>query len=310
VPPYDVAGWTLPYQFGVRADAVDRPLGAVATAPVTAAAAAAPAAHCAPGRGRGAAYDAANTGCYAAALAAAARGGRAELAAGPRRLALRAAPRVALYKPWTANMDEGWTRWVLEQYALPYTNVSDADVRAGKLAGFDVLVVPDMPVAQMRRGMSARQVPAEYAGGLGDSGVTAVRRFVEGGGRLVLLDRASGFAAQGLGLAVGLTPAGGRGGEEGGGGDPPVRGARAECAAGRGLRGGSPAGRRGPPRGRRTSVRAGLDPARARRPDAPRRHGYARHGRRVLHQLDDARRRARARGARDRALPGTRGGTS
>jgi hypothetical protein len=237
VPPYDVAGWTLPYQLGVRADAVDSAF-AVSADPVASTGVEAPAAHCAASRRR-AALDAANTGCYAAAFAALRRGQGVEIAAGGRRLAARRAPRVALYKPWTANMDEGWTRWVLEQYGVPFANVTDADVRGGKLAGYDVLVVPDMTPRQMRAGMSERQVPAPYAGGLGDSGVAAVRTFVQNGGRLVLLDRASGFAAQELGMAVRLTPAGGRGGEEGGGGEPPA----AARAAGDSARGGAPAPR-------------------------------------------------------------------
>jgi hypothetical protein len=229
VPPYDVAGWTLPYQLGVRADLVDSAF-AVATGPVATVDVAEPASHCAAGTG-GAALDASNTGCYAAAFAALRRGRAVELAAGRRRLAVRTAPRVALYKPWTANMDEGWTRWVFEQYGVPFANVSDADVRGGKLAGVDVLVVPDMTPREMRAGLSERQVPAAYAGGLGDAGVAAVRAFVQNGGRLVLLDRAAGFAVQELGMAVRLTPAGNRGGADGGAGaatgDSTARGASA-----------------------------------------------------------------------------------
>ena len=31
-------------------------------------------------------------------------------------------PRIGLYSPWTGgNIDEGWTRWVLEQYEFTYT---------------------------------------------------------------------------------------------------------------------------------------------------------------------------------------------
>ena len=41
--------------------------------------------------------------------------------------------RVALYKPWAENADEGWTRWLLERYEFQFTNISDADVRAGNL---------------------------------------------------------------------------------------------------------------------------------------------------------------------------------
>jgi hypothetical protein len=227
VPPYDVAGWTLPYQLGVRADAIDSAVAARGT-PVQAVGAEPPAAHCP--AGAGAALDAANTGCYATAFAALRRGQPVTLEARGRRHTVAALPRVALYRPWTASMDEGWTRWVLEQYGAPYANVTDADVRGGKLADYDVLVVPDMTPREMRAGMSERRVPAEYAGGLGDAGVAAVRAFVQNGGRLVLLDRASGFAEQELGMAVRLTPSAARGGEDGGGGAAPAARDRAPGA--------------------------------------------------------------------------------
>ena len=54
----------------------------------------------------------------------------------PRRRARCAikAPRVGMYSPWTGgNMDEGWTRWVLEQYDFNLTTLHNADIRAGKL---------------------------------------------------------------------------------------------------------------------------------------------------------------------------------
>src|SRR3990172_318863 len=33
------------------------------------------------------------------------------------------APRVGLYQPWTASMDEGWTRWLLEQFEFSYATL-------------------------------------------------------------------------------------------------------------------------------------------------------------------------------------------
>ena len=38
----------------------------------------------------------------------------------PRRRARSGKPRIGLYQPWTGSMDEGWTRWVLEQYGFAF----------------------------------------------------------------------------------------------------------------------------------------------------------------------------------------------
>ena len=48
--------------------------------------------------------------------------------------------RVGLYKPWTASMDEGWTRWLLEQYDFNMKNVDNKTIKAGNLnAAFDAI---------------------------------------------------------------------------------------------------------------------------------------------------------------------------
>jgi hypothetical protein len=50
--------------------------------------------------------------------------------------------RVAIYKNYLPSMDEGWTRWVFDQYRFPYTSLSDGEVRAGNLvARYDAIIV-------------------------------------------------------------------------------------------------------------------------------------------------------------------------
>jgi hypothetical protein len=182
--PYDVAGWTLPLQLGVTVREIGSPLPAATGRPI--ASAEAPAAEAPACDRRGAGF--ANTACYARRFADR-RGGRL--------------PRVALYKPWTGNMDEGWTRWVFDQFGVPYTNVTDSTIKKGALAGrFDVLLLSDMSLREAKNGMAASAVPPQYAGGLGDAGLAAIRSFVEAGGTLVTLDRASEVAVTALGLAV------------------------------------------------------------------------------------------------------------
>jgi hypothetical protein len=100
--------------------------------------------------------------------------------------------RVGLYKSWVANMDEGWTRWLLEQHGFPFHTVADADVRRGGLASaFDVVVLPDASVKSLLDGHVDGSVPPEYETGLGLAGASALEQFVRDGGTLVTLDSSS-----------------------------------------------------------------------------------------------------------------------
>jgi hypothetical protein len=111
--------------------------------------------------------------------------------------------RVGLYQPWTASMDEGWTRWVFDGWDLPYSTLHDAEIRAGDLrARYDVIVLPDVSASSIVEGRRPGTVPTEYAGGLGDTGTAAIRAFVRAGGTLVCIDSSSEFAIEELGLPI------------------------------------------------------------------------------------------------------------
>lgn len=101
-------------------------------------------------------------------------------------------PRVGLYRPWTASMDEGWTRLVLEQFGFTPQAIDNAGIRAGALrARFDAIVLPDQPPAGILEGHGAATTRPEYRGGLGEEGVRALRAFVNEGGTLVALGAAT-----------------------------------------------------------------------------------------------------------------------
>src|SRR6185295_12538698 len=79
----------------------------------------------------------------------------------------------------------------------------DGDIRAGNLrAKFDCIVIPAQGAQQIVNGLSKERYPAEVAGGLGASGVDALRKFVEEGGTIITLNEASNFAIQQLGVSV------------------------------------------------------------------------------------------------------------
>ena len=102
------------------------------------------------------------------------------------------AARVGLYKPWNTSMDEGWTRWVLEQYGFAPKSLDNRAVSGGDLrASLDAIILPDVSadiiVDGRRPARSADELPPEYAGGIGKAGVKALRDFVDAGGTLITL---------------------------------------------------------------------------------------------------------------------------
>ncbi|MDX1393097.1 MAG: M14 family metallopeptidase [Gemmatimonadota bacterium] len=115
------------------------------------------------------------------------------------------APRIGLFQRYLGgNMDEGWTRLLLEQFDFPYETVMDADVLSGELGDrFDVIVLPADDLDDMTgEGQDLSDVPPEYRSGFGEAGVAALEAFVEGGGRLVTFAEAGDLAIEGFDLPV------------------------------------------------------------------------------------------------------------
>ncbi|MED5377312.1 MAG: hypothetical protein VYC24_04440, partial [Acidobacteriota bacterium] len=101
-------------------------------------------------------------------------------------------PRVGLYHAWGGNMDEGWTRWVLEQFEFTYDRLHDAEVRLGNLsANYDVILLPDATYTGMLHGLSTDRMPPEYSGGMTIRGLANLYDFVVEGGTLVAMDSAT-----------------------------------------------------------------------------------------------------------------------
>ncbi|HEY8459810.1 MAG TPA: hypothetical protein VIM99_05480, partial [Blastocatellia bacterium] len=124
--------------------------------------------------------------------------------------------RVAVYKNHLPSMDEGWTRWVFDQYKFSYASLRDNEVREGNLkAKYDAIIIPDQSVNALVNGLpgaAARRetagteerltavYPKEYAGGLGEAGVKSLREFIEAGGTVITFNNASNFAIEKLGV--------------------------------------------------------------------------------------------------------------
>jgi Zinc carboxypeptidase len=122
--------------------------------------------------------------------------------------ACKSAPRAdlpAIYHSSVPSQDEGWTKWIFDSKAISYGVLGDKELRAGitvykpspGITGkYYVILIPDQSARTLLEGYRTGAMPPEYTGGLGPAGVKTLRDFVETGGTLVFLNRASDFAIE------------------------------------------------------------------------------------------------------------------
>jgi hypothetical protein len=123
-------------------------------------------------------------------------------------------PRVALVHTWVSTpQDAGWWRLTFDRLGIPYTYISEQDIGAADLSGFDVIIMPNHRASPqiLVSGTSdaGAALPwrntAEYPAigiidetddvrkGMGYDGLNNLRRFLEAGGVFVTEGSASSF---------------------------------------------------------------------------------------------------------------------
>jgi len=236
VPPYDLAGWTLPYQMGVKVDKIWESFE-VETKEITDRAEL-PKGSLTKGR-RGYRISGKNNAAFEAVNQILASGGSVsrvvesagEFKAGDficqdKNTDVRGLseslgldftgftgkikvntqelkkPKIGLYKSWVSNMDEGWTRWLLTDYHFDWDTLHDADMRNRDLSEFDVILIPHQSPERILNGHREGYMPEAYTGGLGLEGTLNLKKFIEAGGTLITFDAASDYAIDQLGLPL------------------------------------------------------------------------------------------------------------
>jgi hypothetical protein len=241
IRPYDVAGWTLPMQMGVEVAAVLQPVSAEQRAELKKIDQFTPPAGSVKGTGSTFLISRRTNNSSKAMNEVFAAGGQVGFSAGsaaggpeagtmvvsgigrekmdeianknslvvqaaekaPQDLVAAKKARVGLYRAWTGNIDEGWTRWILENYGFAPVTLRNGDIQAGHLLDrFDAIILPDSGTNQIMNGFAPGSVPGEYVGGIGDAGVEALRAFVRGGGTLITFNNASLMAIETFKLPV------------------------------------------------------------------------------------------------------------
>jgi hypothetical protein len=114
--------------------------------------------------------------------------------------------RIGLFQRYLGgNIDEGWTRLLLENFGFPYETLMDEELLSGNLEkNWDVIVLPADGLGQMTGEVegSSDEYPPQYRSGFGDAGVDALRRFVQGGGTLVTFSQAGDLPIKEFDLPV------------------------------------------------------------------------------------------------------------
>ena len=112
------------------------------------------------------------------------------------------------------NMDEGWTRLLLENFEFEYTTMFDEEILAGDLReDYDVIILPADSKSMMTgirggggggygRGGDPNDIPPDYRSGFGQAGVDALEAFVRNGGTLVTFAQAGDLPIDEFGLPV------------------------------------------------------------------------------------------------------------
>jgi hypothetical protein len=117
-------------------------------------------------------------------------------------------PRIALFDRYGGSMPSGWTRWLLDQFQIPFTVIYPPTLDAGDLKSkFDVIIFVTGSIPNVRGGASGptdegaafgrgnepkpEEIPAEFRGWLGsvsmNKSVPQLKAFLEAGGALLAI---------------------------------------------------------------------------------------------------------------------------
>ncbi|MEO9480559.1 MAG: M14 metallopeptidase family protein [Maribacter dokdonensis] len=111
-------------------------------------------------------------------------------------------PKVGLYKSWVSNMDEGWTRFIMDEYSFETDTLHDTDIQTKDLSQYDVLIIPSQRAKSILHGNSPLKMPEKFTGGIGLEGSLALSNYVKNGGTLMAFDAASNYVIEQFGLPL------------------------------------------------------------------------------------------------------------
>ena len=108
--------------------------------------------------------------------------------------------RIALWDRYGGSMASGWTRWLLEQFKFDFVVVYPPDIDSGKLANYDVLILPTDATfsARTQTPLTDTSIPQEWRNRMGslsvERSVPKIKEFLESGKTVIAVGGAGSLA--------------------------------------------------------------------------------------------------------------------
>ncbi|MBU8922859.1 MAG: hypothetical protein KOO63_13670 [Bacteroidales bacterium] len=118
-------------------------------------------------------------------------------------------PRTGLVETFRHDMDAGWTRYLLDDYGIPFKVLRPGELEDRDLAGkFDVILIPDTDESVLMTGKYksgeryySSGYPPGYTKGMGKKGKEKLLRFIDSGGTVLAWGRSAGLFSGELALS-------------------------------------------------------------------------------------------------------------
>ena len=117
-------------------------------------------------------------------------------------------PRIALWDVYGGSMDSGWTRWIFDQFGIPYTVIYPKGLETVDLANkYDAILLPAGAVTETLRApndVTNDRVPKEYhymLGSISSRTIPFLKKFVDSGGTIIGIGSSS-WIGKHLGLQI------------------------------------------------------------------------------------------------------------
>lgn len=109
-------------------------------------------------------------------------------------------PEIGLVETYFHDMDAGWTRYIFDQYHIPYRVIRPAELKNGVPKGIETLIFPSVDKNILLKGQRERgdelyifNYPSAYTKAMGKEGLQKIMSWVNEGGKIISWEQSAGL---------------------------------------------------------------------------------------------------------------------